>query len=131
MIVPKHIRDRMNPEDRAQYEADEVAAGKRYVTRNERHEQRIFSNWLNIQLAERKLWPVNPRSDKASTIRRGHPDYTIFLPGPRVLLMEMKVEGGILSQFQLDAIAILAELGYTVHLPQNAADAIAIVQKFL
>ena len=120
----------MNPEDRARYEADEVAAGARYVARSERHEQKILNNWLNIQLAEHKLWPINPRSDKASTIRRGHPDYTIFLPG-RVLLMEMKVDGGVLSQFQLDAIATLAKLGHTVQLPQSASEAIAIVQKFL
>jgi hypothetical protein len=131
MIVPKHIRDKMSPEDRARYEAAEIAAGERYIASNERREQKILNNWLSLQLAERKLWPINPRSDKASTIRVGHPDYTIFLAKGRLLLMEMKVAGGTLSQEQLTAIGILSELGHEVAIPASAYEAINLVKKFL
>jgi hypothetical protein len=94
-------------------------------------QQKILNNWLNLRLAERKLWPINPRSDKATTIRRGHPDYSIFLSDGRVLLMEMKVPGGTLSPEQLEAIGILSELGHEVAIPASAYEAIKLVQKFL
>jgi hypothetical protein len=94
-------------------------------------QQKILNNWLNLRLAERKLWPINPRSDKASTIRVGHPDYSIFLPKGRVLLMEMKVAGGSLSQEQLAAIGILSELEHEVAIPASAYEAINLVKKFL
>lgn len=133
-ILPEHILRLMSPEDRQALgkgaitaaEATECAIGRR-----EREEQKIFNTWLNVKLAERKLYPINPRSDKASTIRRGHPDYTIFLPNARMLLLEMKVQGGILSADQIQCIGLLAELGCEVEIPHSAAQAINIVRKIL
>jgi hypothetical protein len=126
-VIPERILRLMSQEDQARYNQNaEKAIGKREV-----QEQRIFNNWLNLRLAERKLWPINPRSDKATTIRCGHPDYTVFLPGGQMLLMEMKVKGGTLSAVQLDAIGILSELDHEVHIPNSADDAVKLVKKFL
>ena len=72
-----------------------------------------------------------PRSDKATTIRKGHPDWTLFLPGGRVVLMEMKVPGGSFSSEQLGAIGLLEELDHQVWIPDSAHQAIEIVQQFL
>jgi hypothetical protein len=124
----------MSPQDQALHTPDdspERLAAPPDFKGQEIKQQKILNNWLNLQLAERKLWPINPRSDKATTIRRGHPDYTIFLPKGRLLLMEMKVTGGVLSEEQLTAIGILSELGHEVAIPASAHDSISLVQKFL
>jgi hypothetical protein len=135
-LVPRHIWNLMSHEDQALHTPDDIPEQlAREPVPNfegqERGQQKILNNWLNLRLAERKLWPINPRSDKASTIRRGHPDYTVFLPSGRLLLMEMKVKGGTLSTVQLDAIGILSELDHEVHIPLSAYDAIDLVKKFL
>lgn len=133
-IVPEHILRLMSPEDRKALGAGAITAAEateRAIGRREIEEQKIFNTWLNVKFAERKLYPINPRSDKASTIRRGHPDYTIFLPKARVLLLEMKVTGGQFSKDQLGCIELLHELGYRVEIPWNASEAIKVVKEFL
>ena len=126
-VIPEHIRRLMNPEDLKEYDEKAMQA----IGRREREEQKVFNTWLNNKLAERKLYAINPRSDKASTIRVGHPDYTVFLPSARVLLLEMKVQGGVLSEDQTKCIELLSDLGYAVEIPQSAAQAISIVKGFL
>jgi hypothetical protein len=107
-----------------------VALGK-YVRRKETEEQRVFNAWLKNKFDERKVYSINPRSDKATTIRKGHPDYTIWLPGARMLLLEMKVDGGVLSPEQIQCIELLSDLGFAVELPGSASEAIQSVRKFL
>jgi hypothetical protein len=135
-LVPRRIWNRMSPEDQAQHTPDDTPEQLAREPEpdfegQELKQQKILNNWLNLRLAERKLWPINPRSDKASTIKPGHPDYTIFLPKGRLLLMEMKVAGGVLSQDQLNAIGILSELDHQVLIPASAYEAIELVKKFL
>ena len=120
----------MSPADQKAQGHDPGAAAKALV-RRETNEQRIFNTWLNNRLRERKLYPINPRSDKATTIRVGHPDYTIFLPAGQMLLLEMKVAGGILRPEQIECIERLIDLGYTVRIPASADEAITEVRKYL
>src|SRR4029077_18357644 len=101
------------------------------IKRREVNEQRIVNTWLNNRLRERQLYPINPRSDKATTIRVGHPDYSIWLPAGQMLLLEMKVAGGILRSEQVDCIERLIDLGHTVRIPGSAAEAIDEVKKHL
>jgi hypothetical protein len=135
-LVPRHIWNRMSPQDQALHTPDDTPEQLAREPQpdfagQELKQQKILNNWLNLRLAERKLWVINPRSDKASTIRRGHPDYTVFLPRGQMLLMEMKVEGGVLSQEQLTAIGILSDLGHEVSIPASAYEAMNLVKKFL
>jgi hypothetical protein len=135
-LVPRHIWNRMSPQDQALYTPDDTPEQLAREPNpdfegQELKQQKILNNWFNQRLAERKLWPINPRSDKASTIRRGHPDYTVFLPRGQMLLMEMKVAGGVLSQEQLTAIGILSELEHEVIIPASAYEAIRLVERFL
>ena len=67
----------MSPADQKAQGHDPGAAAKALV-RREVKEQKLFNAWLNMKMRERKLYSVNPRSDKATTIRKGHPDYTVF-----------------------------------------------------
>jgi hypothetical protein len=126
----------MSPADQADHTPDDTPEALARAPQpdfkgQEIKEQKIFNAWLNARCAERKLWPVNPRSDKASTIRCGHPDYSLWLPGGKTLLLEMKVPGGTFSPPQLEAIGILAELGHKVEIPASAYQAIEMVRKFL
>jgi hypothetical protein len=132
--IPERVWKLMPAADREAFELGKVSAAAalgKYVRRRETQEQKIFNAWLNIKLGERKLYPLNPRSDKPTTIRKGHPDYTIFLPNARVLLMEMKVDGGVLSPEQVQSIELLSDLGYPVKLPHSASEAITQVRTFL
>jgi len=133
-VLPEHILRLMSPEDRKALDKGAMTAAEatqRAIGRHERQEQKIFNTWLNVKFAERKLYPINPRSDKASTIRAGHPDYTIFLPSARLLFLEMKVQGGVFSEEQTRCIHILSEFGFEIEIPHNASEAISIVRKFL
>jgi hypothetical protein len=128
--IPERLRKLMAPVDQQNYPGHSVDLAKKMHQR-EINEQKIFNAWLTMKLRERKLYPINPRSDKATTIRVGHPDYTIFLPSAQMLLLEMKVGGGRLSPEQIECIERLLELGYTVKIPSDANEAIAEVRKFL
>jgi hypothetical protein len=128
--IPERVWRLMSPADQQAHGHDPGAAGKA-LARREINEQKIFNTWLNNRLRERKLYPLNPRSDKATTIRVGHPDYTIFLPSGQTLLLEMKVAGGVLRPEQIDCIERLIELGHPVRIPGSHDEAIAEVRKFL
>ena len=128
--IPERVWRLMSPADQKAHGHDPGAAAKA-LARRETNEQRIFNTWLNNRLRERQLYPINPRSDKATTIRVGHPDYSIWLPTGQMLLLEMKVAGGILRPEQIDCIERLIDLGHTVRIPGSAAEAIDEVKKYL
>ena len=132
--IPERVWALMSQADREAFELGRVSAAEalgKYVRRRETQEQRILTAWLNIKINERKLYWIHSRSDKPSTIRKGHPDFTVWLPGGRVLFQEMKVDGGVLSPEQVQSIELLAELGYQVELPHSASEAISQVKKYL
>lgn len=68
----------------------------------------------------RRQWPVVPfihaRMDKRSTIGNGAPDFTLFLPGGRTLLVECKSKDGQLSDEQKLFSANAQAVGHKVHL---------------
>jgi VRR-NUC domain len=126
-FLPERFRRLMQSADLAKIDEASIRA----IAATEIQEQKIFNAWLNRQLVERKLYPINPRSDKATTIRVGHPDYTLFLPQGKTLLLEMKAEGGKLRSEQIDCIELLSELGHRVEIPWSAAQAIDLVKASL
>ena len=120
----------MAPEVREREEAKQRAAEARYIAEVEKTEQQLFNKWLKEQCVAGKLYFVNARSDKPSTIRPGHPDYTIWIKD-KVILIEMKVAGGKLSDEQQQAIWDLERLGHVVWITWNHHQAIAIVEHYL
>ena len=64
-------------------------------------------------------WPVwkiiSARPDEKSTIQPGAQDMTIFMPGSRVLCLELKSKTGKRSPAQLAWAAQMRMLGHKVH----------------
>jgi VRR-NUC domain len=127
-ILPAHILEKMDPRDRAQLGRAGLTAtecAERSAVKSERAEQRLFSSWLSL----RGIYFVRPRDDKKSTIRTGHPDYSLFHSG-KVLFVEMKVPGGRLSEEQNECMMQLRKAGFTVVTAYGAAEAIAKTRQF-
>jgi hypothetical protein len=109
-------------------QAGALAAERRAIARNEIAEQKKFYGWLRRMRRQGKLWFINPRSDKRSTITVGHPDFSVWLPNGRTLLMEFKAPGGKRSPAQEEASTLLDSLGHPVLLIYSAEQAQAIVE---
>lgn len=58
---------------------------------------------------------IHHRTDKRSGIQEGAHDFTIFVPGGRLLCIECKMPGKKLSEAQLIWRKELEMLGHTVH----------------
>lgn len=119
----------MSPEDQAYYRElgliPDPAKASRKIQLNEIKEQRVFSRLMT----QRRIQFINPRSDQKSTIYPGHPDYTIFLPNGKTLMIEMKVPGGKLSPEQIGRIEALRSIGHRVEIAWSADEAWAITIK--
>lgn len=66
-----------------------------------------------------KAWPrwkyIRARSDQRSTIQLGAQDFTLFLPGGKVLCIECKRKGSKLSEDQIIWKKEMEMLGHVVH----------------
>ena len=75
------------------------------------HEQ--IMDYCNAQ------WPrwryIHSRTDQKSTVAVGAPDFVLFLPGGRTVLIECKAKGGKFSNEQLAWAKELSVLGHGVH----------------
>ena len=120
----------MDPALAAKQQAAQLRAEARHAAEVEKLEQKIFLKYLKAQRDAQKLWFINPRSDRPSTIEPGHPDFTIWVEG-RCFLIEMKAAGGKLSVAQENAISALQCLGHDVHIAWNAGQAERIVEFYL
>jgi len=118
------LRKLLNPQEQARIDAKEAAA----LVKREREEQKIARDWLKIQQDQKKLRFINPLSFKPSTIAEGHPDFSIWLPNGRCLLIEMKADGGKLSPAQKQAAMHFAELGHPVKIVYGHEQLIRYVQ---
>lgn len=119
------------PEEREKLEASSREASRKYIAKSEKLEQQLFSSYLDRERALGRLYPINSRMDKPSTIEPGHPDYTIWIKGWQPILIEMKVDGGELSPEQRSVIAELEALEHGVYLAWNHLQAENIVQFYL
>jgi VRR-NUC domain len=99
---------------------------ERAQARTERAAQKLFASWLSL----RSIYFIQARADKRSTIRVGHPDFSVFRDG-KVLFIEMKGDGGQLSQEQEQRIGELLDQGFRVALAYSAIEAIQVTREFL
>lgn len=84
---------------------------------------RAFEVWLRAQTG---LAYTTSRMDRASTIRRGDPDFFIFTGG-RVLMIEIKTEKGRIARAQTERHAQLAACGCHVYVVRSIESAIELV----
>jgi VRR-NUC domain len=128
MLLPNRILEKMSPADRKELgKAGRTAAEciERAEARTERAAQKLFGSWLSL----RSVYFIQARSDKRSTIRVGHPDFSIFHAG-KVMFIEMKSPSGQLSQEQNECRLGLSRQGFTVAVARGAAEAIAVTKEF-
>jgi hypothetical protein len=126
-----NILRRLAPTDQERLLAKEREAERKYLAQKEKIEQQLFNKWLKEQREAGKLYFLNPRSDKPSTIQPGHPDYTIWTRSIPPILIEMKVAGGELSAEQQQAISELEHLEHAVWVAWNHHEAMRIVEFYL
>ena len=76
-------------------------------------------------------WPrwmfIRARSDQPSTIAAGVQDFTIFLPGGRVLCIECKSRTGKLSEEQRNWHHEMGRVGHHVQVVRSMEDFLAVV----
>lgn len=128
-LLPDHVLRLMSPGDRKELGKAGLLASEcieKAQARSERAEQKTFASWLGL----RGLYYIQARTDKRSTIRVGHPDFSIFRAG-RVLFVEMKGEGGRLSEEQEQCISELTSEGFQVVVAHSALEAILATRHFL
>jgi hypothetical protein len=65
---------------------------------------------------------IHARTDQRSTIAVGVADFTIFLPGGKVVCLEVKSATGKLSEAQLAWSKEMEMLGHTVHVVRTMED---------
>jgi hypothetical protein len=125
-----NIQRCMDPTVRWKLQEKQRTAEIKHAAEVEKIEQQIFLKYLRSQRAAGRLWFINARSDKASTIEPGHPDFTIWIKG-KVFEIEMKAVGGKVSPEQETAIAALQHLDSDVWIAWSAAEAQKIVERYL
>jgi hypothetical protein len=74
-------------------------------------------------LRRRGYYVLVSRTDKESTIRRGHPDLTVMHQG-KVCCIELKAAGGKLSKHQNECIDELNQSGIPTKVCWNFDDAV-------
>ena len=98
------------------------------IARREIDEQKSFYAWLRKQRKADRLCFLWPRSDKATTIQVGHPDFSIWLKGGRTLLLEFKAPFGQLSPEQQQTKELFDRLEHLYLVVHTARQAIDIVE---
>lgn len=129
---PDNILRLMNPADRPKGPAGWTAAesGARYVQRTERQEQAEFAKWLSRQQSMGELIYFWQRTDKRATGTPGWPDFSVYSAGQSFFL-ELKVEGGLLSDAQKECLDWLLGHEFKVAIPPTADEAIRITKQWM
>ena len=73
-------------------------------------EEKKLNELVTTDLRRRGAYVIVSRTDKQPTIRRGHPDLTVMYNG-RACCIELKAQGGRLSDHQRECIADLERAG--------------------
>jgi hypothetical protein len=91
--------------------------------RAEKEDHEGFLNYCKLKGIER----IHSRMDKPPTIKEGWPDFTCFFEGKTVFFEFKKTTK--LSKKQEEQIALLRELGFTVHVVYSLDAAIKLARK--
>ena len=124
---PSSFLEKMAKEDRpvgrAGWTTEE--AQQKGARREELKEQKLFYSWLNL----RGILFYNPRSDKASTIRAGAPDFTVFYQS-KTLFLEFKSPGWKQSPAQIEFERDATQAGFTYLVVYSAQQAMEVCRSF-
>jgi hypothetical protein len=127
-LLPDNILTKLSEADRrslGRAGMTSAEAQAKYATGVERAEQKIFSMWLT----QRGLYFIQARADRKSTIRVGHPDFSIFRDG-RTLFLEMKCPHAQPTKEQIQCINELRTAGFEAEIVRSAASAIETTKRY-
>jgi hypothetical protein len=68
------------------------------------------------------------RMDRPTTGQVGWPDWTIFMPGARVVFLECKSRRSKATAEQLSNLAHARKMGFAAHIVDNYSDALEIIE---
>ncbi len=98
-VLPEKMLRRLCPEDRAALGKAGRTAGECEVVRATCAEKEL-QRQIEADLNRRELFFVRSRMDRRTSVRVGLPDFLIILPGGFCLAIEVKVQGGVVSDDQ-------------------------------
>lgn len=118
--LPENILSRLSAADRRALgvQSAEEATGK-FEQRQEKALQTEIRKLLSFLRAKGECQFINPPMNKRSELPVGWPDFTIFLPGGRTLLIECKAAGGRLRPEQSETSKKMGAMGHKVHVVRS------------
>jgi hypothetical protein len=108
----------------------QIKANAQKVRTSELKEQRQFASWLRIQEEKGELVADSSASNKRPTNKVGFPDFRIYAAN-QVLLGEMKIPGGKLSEAQKQVHGKFARSRTMVAIWYSAEEAIEDTKEWL
>ena len=126
-VLPDNILKLMRKEDRPKGNSGKTRkeCEHAYSYKLEKDEHKTFSQWLNLK----EIPFIHAQNHKKSTIEIGWPDYTIIYNGCSMCI-EFKVKGNKPSEDQLRVFEKLESTGTSVHVCENASEAILHVREW-
>ena len=128
--LPEHILSKISA-------AERKPMGKAGVTASEaqlvwqKGEERKLQALIKADAERRGYYVLVPATNKKSTIRPGHPDFSLWGPGGKTCCIEAKAAGGVLSQAQRECIAELQALGVPCLVATDLKTAIDFMREHL
>jgi hypothetical protein len=127
--LPDNVLRLMDPSDRQALGGANALtsseAQRKWQKGEEKKMHETFSAWLGHHP---EIYWDHSRFDKPTTNRVGHPDYVLQREN-RVLNVEMKAPGGVLTEAQRGVHEWIARTGGTVHVCYSAEEAIRITRE--
>jgi len=114
-VLPDHVLRRMDPKDRASLGKAGRTAAECQAKLDLKRERELQNEMRNL-LEQRELFYLWQRMDKPTRMRRGIPDFIIFLRGRTPLLVEAKTAKGNVSDEQT---ATFMEINRKTGMPVN------------
>jgi hypothetical protein len=124
-VLPQRLVDRMaERDDRKRYGLSTLEQRAELVARSEK----LLRDQIESYLRRHDIYYILPRHDRKTTIRVGHPDFSIWHKN-KWLLLELKAAGGTLSHEQKECIGHLARNGCLVHVVKTYSQALDLIQE--
>ena len=121
----------MSPKDRRAFGVQTKSeAQTKFTERAEKELQSEIRTYLAFQRAKGECEYINPPMCKKSELPIGWPDFSIFLPGGRVLLVECKTATGKLRPEQVETKSRMDGIGHTVHIVRKIEEFLSLFRSF-
>jgi hypothetical protein len=118
-IVPNNLLKLMDARDRKALGRNGMTSEECCTRADYREEIEMHNQYIGFLFRMRLRQYIHASPNKRSPLPPGWPDFTVFGPGAKVLLIEFKTATGTLSKDQERVIPMLAILGHTVYIERS------------